>query len=61
MNIRQEKRTLLIGIDKLQRQCSDPMTSTIDQIELLERIRTLTWCLIKLNWNELDRRKSHDI
>ena len=56
MNLTQEKRLLLIGIAKLQAQATDPMADTIEQIELLERIRTLTWCLLKLNWSELERR-----
>jgi len=58
MNLIQEKRTLLIGIDKLQRLAAEPATTINEQIDLLERIRTLNWCLIRLNWIELDRRKS---
>jgi hypothetical protein len=57
MNLRQEKRTLLIGIEKLQRLAAEPSTTITDQIDLLDRIRTLNWCLIRLNWIELYRRK----
>ena len=56
MSPNQEKRLLLIGIAKLERTAALPATTMIEQIDLLERVRTLNNCLQRLCWSDIDRR-----
>jgi hypothetical protein len=53
MNIQEEKRILLCGIDKLLSE----MTNEKYNLDIIERYHNLVNCLMELNWRECGLRQ----